>query len=45
MHFSWLLVEATLPIFNVNIFVKKQFFEQELMNIKEIAINAKSLAF
>jgi hypothetical protein len=42
MHFPWPLVEATLPIFNVGIFIKKQFFEQELMNTKEMAINAKS---
>jgi hypothetical protein len=42
MHFPWLLVEATLPIFNVNIFIKKHFFEKELMNAKEIAINASS---
>jgi len=42
MHFPWFLVEATLPIFNVSIFIKKQFFEKELMNAKEIAIIAKS---
>jgi hypothetical protein len=45
MHFPWLLVEAALPVFNVNIFIKKQFFQKELMNTKEIAINAKSYAF
>jgi hypothetical protein len=39
--FFWPLREAALSIFNVNPFVKKQFFEKELMKTKEIAINAK----
>ena len=35
-------LEAVLSIFNVIFFVKKLFFEKELIKTKEIAINAES---
>ena len=41
--FTWLLLEVSLPIFNVSFCCQKQFFEKELIIKKrETAMNAES---
>jgi len=40
--FPWPLLDAALSLFNVTCFVKKRFFEKELIKTKETVINAKS---
>jgi hypothetical protein len=41
VSFPWPPLEAAFLIFNARLFVKKQFFEEELIKTKETAINSE----
>jgi hypothetical protein len=39
MYIPWLLVEAAQSISNIVFFIKKKFFEKDLMERREVVIN------
>jgi hypothetical protein len=42
VSFPWPPLEAALSIINIRLFVKNNFFEEELLKTRELAINVES---